>query len=62
MKILRPHDKPWCICRLGTKPPTRIIRRYVHRQDAEDDLRVVTRFVQDGGQYVIAFDVQEIEE
>jgi hypothetical protein len=61
MKILEAHDKPWCICRLGAKPGHRIIRRYVNRQDAEDDLKVLTRFVKDGGQYVIAFDVIEVE-
>jgi hypothetical protein len=62
MKNCIPHPKPWVICRLGVKPPSRIIRRYVNRQDAEDDLRVMTRFVKDGGQYVVAFDVIEIEE
>jgi hypothetical protein len=56
------HDKPWCICRLGAEPPTRVIRRYVNRQDAEDDLRMVNRFVRDGARYVIAFDVVEIQE
>lgn len=61
-KQIKPTEKPWCICRLGTKPPNRIIRRYVNRQDAEDDLRTVSRFVRDGGQYVIAFDVVEVEE
>lgn len=62
MKQFIPHDKPWVICRLGVKPPNRIIRRYRNRQDAEDDLRILTRFVQDGGQYVVAFDVLEMEE
>lgn len=55
-------DKPWVICRLGVKPDNRVIRRYTNRQDAEDDLRVMTRFVKDGGQYVVAFDVVEVEE
>lgn len=62
MKQLQPAEKRWCICRLGAKPPNRIIRRYVNRQDAEDDLRQLIRFVQDGGQYVVAFDVVEVEE
>ncbi len=61
-KITRPTEKPWVICRLGVKPPNRVIRRYVNRQDAEDDLRFITRFVKDGGQYVVAFDVVEVEE
>lgn len=61
MKQLQPHPKPWCICRLGAKPPSRIIRRYANRQDAEDDIRQLTRFVKDGGQYVIAYDVVEVE-
>ncbi len=62
VKQLQPAEKPWVIARLGTKPPNRIIRRYVNRQDAEDDLRQLTRFVQDGGQYVIAYDVIEVED
>lgn len=57
-----PADKPWVICRLGVKSTKRIIRRYVNRQDAEDDLRMMTRFVKDGGQYVVAFDVVEVIE
>lgn len=61
-KIIRPAEKPWVICCLGVKPANRVIRRYVNRQDAEDDLRVMTRFVKDGGQYVVAFDVVEVEE
>ena len=66
------HPKPWVICRLGVKPPSRVIRRYVNHQDADsasgsdvgasDDLRTMNRFVKDGGQYVVAFDVIEIEE
>lgn len=60
-KIFKPHEKPWCICRLGVKPPKRIIRRYTNRQDADDDLRQLSRFVRDGGQYVVAFDVVEVE-
>lgn len=62
MKQFTPHEKPWVICRLGVKSPSRIIRRYTNRQDAEDDLRILTRFVKDGGQYVVAFDVLEVEE
>lgn len=62
MKQLIPAEKPWVICRLGVKSTNRVIRRYTNRQDAEDDLRVMTRFVKDGGQYVVAFDVIEIEE
>lgn len=61
-KILKPADKPWVICRLGVKSTSRVIRRYTNRQDAEDDLRTMTRFVKDGGQYVVAFDVVEVEE
>lgn len=61
MKKFIPHPKPWTICRLGVKSDNRIIRRYTNRQDAEDDLRVMTRFVQDDGQYVVAFDVIEVE-
>lgn len=61
-KSVQPAEKPWVICRLGVKPHKRVIRRYVNRQDAEDDLRLMTRFVKDGGQYVVAFDVVEVEE
>jgi hypothetical protein len=61
-KTLEPHPQPWCICRLGAKPSNRIIRRYVNRQDAEKDLSLSARFVGGGGQYVVAFDVVEIEE
>lgn len=61
-KQLQLPEKPWVICRLGTKPPNRIVGRYVNRQDAEDDLRSLTRFIKDGGQYVVALDVVEVEE
>ena len=72
MKQLLPAEKPWVICRLGVKPPSHVIRRYINRQDADSasgsdvgasgDLRVMTRFVQVGGRYAVAFDVIEIEE
>ena len=61
MKQLLPHPKPWCICHLGAKPPSRIIRRYVNRQDAEDDLKALRRFVRNGNQYVMVFDVVEVD-
>lgn len=61
-KSIQPADKPWVICRLGVKSSSRVIRRYVNRQDAEDDLRTMNRFLKDGGQYVVAFDVVEVEE
>ncbi|HAJ59544.1 MAG TPA: hypothetical protein DCP31_09950 [Cyanobacteria bacterium UBA8543] len=58
--ILHPHEKPWVICRLGvTEQSTRIVGRYANKQDAEDDLRIITRFVKTGGQFVVAFDVVE---
>jgi hypothetical protein len=60
VNILHPHEKPWVICRLGeTDPAKRIVSRYANKQDAEDDLRVITRFIKGGGQFVIAFDVVE---
>lgn len=61
-KVLHLAEKPWVICRLGAPDDSRIIARFVNKQDAEDDLRTITRFVKDGGQYVVAFDVVEVEE
>jgi len=55
---LRPHPKPWCICHLGVQ--VSILRRYANRQDAENDLRLITKFVP-VGQYAIAFDVIETQ-
>lgn len=58
-KVLHLAEKPWVICRLGAADNNRIVARFVNKQDAEDDLRTITRFVKDGGQYVVALDVVE---
>lgn len=57
--VLHLAEKPWVICRLGVPDDSRIVARFVNKQDAEDDLRTLTRFVKDGGQYVVALDVVE---
>lgn len=57
--VLHLAEKPWVICRLGAPESSRIVARFVNRQDAEDDLRTITRFIKDGGQYVVALDVVE---
>lgn len=58
-KVLHLAEKPWVICRLGAPDDSRIIARFANKQDAEDDLRKITRFVKDGGQYIVALDVVE---
>lgn len=58
-KVLHLAEKPWVICRLGAPDNSRIVARFANKQDAEDDLRTITRFVKDGGQYVVALDVVE---
>ena len=58
-KVLHLAEKPWVICRLGVPDDSRIIARFANKQDAEDDLRTITRFINDGGQYIVALDVVE---
>jgi hypothetical protein len=62
MTILKPTDKPWVIAMLGEGAQTRIIQRYVNRQDAEDALRFISKATGKAGQFVVAFDVEEVEE
>jgi hypothetical protein len=61
MTIFKPADKPWVIVRLGASAQTRIIQRYVNRQDADDALRFINKAV-GVGQFVVAFDVEEVDE
>lgn len=58
MPILQPADKPWMIVILGASAQTRIIRRYLNRQDAEDDIKTMQRFLP-SKRFVVAFDVVE---
>ncbi len=60
MPILKPADKPWVIAMLGASAQTRIIQRYVNRQDAEDALRFINKAAASVGQFVVAFDVEEV--
>jgi hypothetical protein len=62
MTILKPSDKPWVIAMLGASAQTRIIHRYVNRQDAEDAMRFISKACGVAGQFVVAFDVVESEE
>lgn len=59
--ILHPAEKPWVICRLpdNTSQENEIVSRYANKQDAEDDLRIITRFVKSGGRFIVTFDVVE---
>jgi hypothetical protein len=43
---------------LGASAQTRIIRRYLNRQDAEDDIKTMQRFLP-SKRFVVAFDVVE---
>jgi hypothetical protein len=60
MPILKPADKPWVIAMLGASSQTRIIQRYVNRQDAEDALRFINKAAASVGQFVVTFDVEEV--
>lgn len=60
MPRFRPADKPWVIVMLGASAQTRIIHRYVNRQDAEDALRFINKAASSVGQFVVAFDVEEV--
>jgi hypothetical protein len=62
MTILKPTDKPWVIVMLGEGAQTRIIHRYVNRQDALYALRFINKTASSAGQFVVAFDVVEVEE
>jgi hypothetical protein len=62
MTRFKPADKPWVIVMLGASAQTRIIHRYVNRQDADDALRFINKAVGAVGQFVVAFDVEEVEE
>jgi hypothetical protein len=62
MTILKPSDKSWVIAMLGASAQTRIIHRYVNRQDAEDAMRFISKAAKSAGQFVVAFDVVESEE
>jgi hypothetical protein len=62
MAIFKPTDKPWVIVMLGASAQTRIIHRYVNRQDADDALRFINKVVGSVGQFVVAFDVEEVDE
>ena len=58
-KSLRPAVKPWVICKLGASEISRIVGRYANRNDAETALRFIQMKTQVGGQFVVAFDVEE---
>ena len=58
-KSLRPAQKPWVICQLGASEKTRVVGRYVNRSDAETALRFLQMKTKVGGQFVVAFDVEE---
>lgn len=62
MTILKPIDKPWVIVMLGASALPRIIHRYVNRQDALYALRFISKTALSSGQFVVAFDVEEVEE
>lgn len=61
MPNLIPHQMPWCICELGVTAEKRIIRRYKSRSEAENDLRLSAFFIKKAGQFVITFDVIEVD-
>ncbi|MEO8892065.1 MAG: hypothetical protein ABI417_11115 [Coleofasciculaceae cyanobacterium] len=61
MPNLIPHQMPWCICELGVTAEKRVIRRYKSRVDAENDLKITAFFTKSAGQFVIAFDVIEVD-
>ena len=62
VRTLRPAEKPWVICKLGTEEKTRIIARYANRSDADDALRFIGKATRTAGQFVMAFDVVESDE
>jgi hypothetical protein len=62
VRTLRPAEKPWVICKLGTEEKTRVIARYANRSDADDALRFISKATRTAGQFVVAFDVVESDE
>lgn len=57
----KPNKKVWIIARLGANDADRVLGRYVNRQDAEDDLRSLRKFVKNDEQqqYVICYDSED---
>lgn len=63
VRTLRPAAKPWVIAKLGkSDEKSRIIRRYANRQDADDDLRLLSPAISAVGQFVVAFDLVKTDE
>jgi hypothetical protein len=62
VRTLRPAEKPWIICKLGTSEKTRVIARYTNRSDADEALRFIIKATKTAGHFVVAFDVVESDE